>query len=213
MIKRAASLKTQAYNLILEAIMRNEIEPDQVYSEQWFATRFHISRTPVREALLQLREEGMIETKLARGIIVKPISLKDAREIFQVRMAIEGFCSATLAGEVREGNPQALKTLERVETLLGNEAAGFSDLDLQFHYEIVNFSDNQNFVQITEQKRNRINLYWDTSRNIPERVKKSHQEHQRIFEALRSGSEEKAYMLSTEHLRNVYRDIVEVLKS
>ena len=104
MIGRAKSLNVQAYDLISDAIIQSIIKRNEIYSEQWFADRFQISRTPVRKALLQLRAEGMIETLPNRGIIVKPLSRIDARGIFQMRMAVEGFCASELTRQIQAGN-------------------------------------------------------------------------------------------------------------
>lgn len=212
MIKRQVPLKEQVYELILEAIIKNEIKSDEVYSEQWFAEKFQISRTPVREAILQLREEGMIETITNRGVIVKPISLEDAREVFQLRMAIEGFCSQYLAKEVKKKNPKALETLKYIEELMSDESGtAFSVLDLEFHYKIVEFSENQKFIQLLVQLRNRLVVYWGTSRGIPERTPKAFEEHIKLLDAIRVGDKDLAYKYSIEHLINIYTDISELL--
>lgn len=208
MIKRQVPLKEQVYELILEAIIKNEIKSGEVYSEQWFAEKFQISRTPVREALLQLREEGMIETIANKGVIVKPISLEDAREVFQLRMAIEGFCSNYLAEEVAKENPKAIATLKYLEELMSDESGtAFSVLDLDFHHKIIEFSENQKLLQLIAQLKNRMVVYWGTSRGIPQRTPKAYEEHTRLLDAIRNGDNNLAYKYSTEHLQNIYNDI------
>ena len=68
-IRKPISLKKQAYEAIRTAVLQRELKRNLIYSEQWFADRFQISRTPVREALLQLRNEGLIEVLPNRGVI------------------------------------------------------------------------------------------------------------------------------------------------
>ena len=101
-IKKSASLKTQAYDSIREAVINHTININEIYSEKWFADNFQISRTPVREALLQLRSEGLIEVLPNRGVIVKPMTMKDAKDIYQTRIMVESFCASYLAQHSKE---------------------------------------------------------------------------------------------------------------
>ncbi len=111
-IRRSATLKEQAYQAILDGIVSQKIQRGQIYSEQWFADSFQISRTPVREALLQFRLEGLMEVLPNRGVKVRTFSRQDALNTFQLRAAIEGFCAANLARHHQE--PEARLSLRRI---------------------------------------------------------------------------------------------------
>ena len=92
-----ATLKERAYASIRDAIINRQIRRDMIYSEQWFAEKFGVSRTPVREALLQLRNEGLVDVIPNRGMIIRNLTMDDAKHLFQMRGASEGFCAAHLA--------------------------------------------------------------------------------------------------------------------
>ena len=91
------SLKAQVYEYLKQAIINGDLKVGEIYSEQYFADKLSISRTPVREAILQLQHENMVEVKANRGIIVKPLLLDEIKKIIETRLAIEGYSSSILA--------------------------------------------------------------------------------------------------------------------
>lgn len=99
-IKRIA-LKEQAYNYLKNAILEVEIESRGIYSEQHFADRLNVSRTPIREAVLQLSQEGLVEIHPHLGVSIRELSAAEIEELFQVRTAIEGYCRKTAAEGAR----------------------------------------------------------------------------------------------------------------
>lgn len=74
------SLKAQVYEYLKQAIINGDLKIGEIYSEQYFADKLSISRTPVREAILQLQHENMVEVKANRGIIVKPLLLDEIKK-------------------------------------------------------------------------------------------------------------------------------------
>ena len=91
------SLKAQVYEYLKQAIINGDLKVGEIYSEQYFADKLSISRTPVREAILQLQHENMVEVKANRGIIVKPLLLDEIKKIIETRLAIEGYSYYILA--------------------------------------------------------------------------------------------------------------------
>ncbi len=213
MIVRAQALKTQAYNLILSAIKEQEIEPGRIYSEQWFAEKFGISRTPVREALLQLRNEGMVDTLSNRGIMIKPMSIEDAESIYQTRTAIEGFCAANLARGVKASDPEALEVLKKVEELLNTkDSTRKLDIDLEFHRQMILYAKNVRLESVFNQMFNRMSVYWNVSTEILGRSERAYQEHTKILNAIKEGESLKAYELSQWHMKQMCSEVTELLK-
>ena len=78
------SLKAQVYEYLKQAIINGDLKVGEIYSEQYFADKLSISRTPVREAILQLQHENMVEVKANRGIIVKPLLLDEIKKIIEI---------------------------------------------------------------------------------------------------------------------------------
>ena len=85
MIKRI-TLKHQAYDYLYHAVLKGEILPTQVYSEQYFADLMGISRTPVREAVMQLSQEGFLQVYPNKGFSVKKVKAEEVEELFGYRV-------------------------------------------------------------------------------------------------------------------------------
>lgn len=201
-IRRPASLKRLAYESIRTAVLQRQLKRNVIYSEQWFADKFKISRTPVREALLQLRAEGLIDVLPNRGVIIHPLTVQDARDICHMRAAIEGYCSAYLAQHAQE--PEARKALERVETVLERCRQNFNYEDeLQFHWEIIQYSNNQEFLASVSRMRTKIDVFWNVSAEGENRHTEIYYEHKEILDSMKRGDAFGAREASERHLEIV----------
>lgn len=90
-----ASLKQKAYDLIKERIINSEYKPNEFLNEKQLTEELKLSRTPVREAMITLSQEGFLEIIPKRGIRVVPLSADDVMSIFQVRTLIEPWLART----------------------------------------------------------------------------------------------------------------------
>jgi len=209
-IVKTPRLKEQVYNSILSALRDGTIKPDYIYSEQWFTDYFdyEVSRTPVREALLQLRSEGLIEALPNRGFVIKRPTLKEAQHIFQMRAAIEGFCAAHLAKH--HNTPEGIAALDRIEASMCSwrKSCSYEDC-IQFHVETIEFSRNPFFISQFEQQRIKISIFWQSLMEAEHRSAEVDVEHSKILEYMRSGDIQNAYSASIYHsqtsLENIQR--------
>lgn len=205
-IRKPISLKKQAYEAIRTAVLQRELKRNLIYSEQWFADRFQISRTPVREALLQLRNEGLIEVLPNRGVIIKPVTFEDAKNIFQMRCAIEGYCSAYLAKNAYKKG--GIEALERVETILERCREDFNYADeLQFHLEIIQYTNNIEFINQFSRMRTKIDVFWNEIVGRENRHAEIYVEHKAILDAMKAGNAKLAQEASDQHLMLVLEKI------
>ena len=106
------SYKEQAYRLIKEAILFNRFRVGAIYSQDDICKELGISRTPVREALLELQKDGYVSFSRGKGVQVVPVSDRDARDILETRMYIECInaggepcCPAGPSGHAGEPGP------------------------------------------------------------------------------------------------------------
>ena len=197
-IRKPVSLKKQIYEAIRTAILQRELDRDMIYSEKWFADRFEISRTPVREALLQLRDEGFVEVLPNRGVIIKPLTLEDATNIYHMRAAIEGYCTAYLARHATEKS--GIETLKRVEVLLEKCRENFNYADeMQFHLEIIQYTKNVEFIKLYSRMRTKIDVFWNEVVN-EDRPDEIYEEHKAILDAMKAGDADGARKASEHHL-------------
>lgn len=199
-IKKSASLKEQAYKEILDAIVTKQMQRGQIYSEQWFADSLQISRTPVREALLQLRTEGLIEVRPNRGVVVRDLTEEDARNLMQMRSAIESYCAAYMAEHFRE--PEAKASIERIRASMERCHENFNQTDEMFiHEEIIRFSHNPLFIQQFDNLRTKIEVFWWDVIQTNNRREDVYREHKYIIDSIAVGDPYEARRASMTHSR------------
>ena len=91
-MKEKSFLQMQAYDSIKNGILNGELEPGQLYSETKLSAKIGISRTPMREALQCLSQDGYITIIPSKGFMIRQLNEKDMKDSIQIRCAIEGFC-------------------------------------------------------------------------------------------------------------------------
>lgn len=198
-IQRSDSLKAQAYKIIKDDMLAGRIDRETVYSEQWFATRLQISRTPVREAILQLRNEGLIEALPNRGIRIKKISIEEARSLSQMRIAIEGYSAFYLAEHIGEAKFQ--KAVENLEKIIAKSQKEYNRINgIQFHQEMVDCICNSDFSKQYKAMRAKIDLFWDQCSHLDNRQEASYKEHQAILSCIKKGDGAAAFKSVNDHL-------------
>jgi len=104
-------LAESVYEQIFDAIVSGTIPPGSRLIQESLAAELAVSRTPVREALLHLEQEGILEFVQRRGFFVRDIAEDDINDLYEARIAIEGFAARVVA---EKGNPSALAKLEQI---------------------------------------------------------------------------------------------------
>jgi len=164
--RRDHTLMQMAYSELRESIITNQIKPGDVLSEQQIAITLNISRTPVREALAILENEGLVEIRRGIGAFVKPLSYDDILNIFEVRRSLEAlamksaihYITAQDIQNMRERFTAILAQCENNEPL---DAAEFASLDADFHGMIIDRSKNpyvQRFMRSINSNVQRIQI-------------------------------------------------------
>lgn len=141
-LKESKSLAQDAYNDIRRRIYCTEIKPGDLIKESSIAEELGISRTPVREAMKMLVSEDILEVRDGVGTFVKIFSFKDIKHIFEVRKALEVIAVKT---SIHRIPMEKLEELEnRFKTVMKGELSkeDFSDLDMEVHKLIFNYSEN-----------------------------------------------------------------------
>jgi DNA-binding GntR family transcriptional regulator len=135
-IQRPESLADLAYTTLRASIRTGKLEPETLYSEVQIANRLRISRTPVREALIELSRQGIVEILPQRGFRLRRISAEEQREVFDLRTLIEVYAARRLA-EVASGEHVELlrRILVRQEGAV-DDVERFIETDEEFHIAI-----------------------------------------------------------------------------
>ena len=138
------TLQNLAYERIKTLLINGKLEFDEVYFANQFAEILGVSRTPIREALLQLTAEGFFISLRGRGFKIKEFSEKEIRDFFETRKMIEAYVIEQLVEAVDEGDLKPLEdSLKRM--LNGHdqeETYRFLDADKSFHMNLIHSYKN-----------------------------------------------------------------------
>jgi DNA-binding GntR family transcriptional regulator len=132
-VSRVETLARQTYAAIRMSIRSGTIAPDGFYSEVQLAQALGISRTPVREALIELEREGLIEIIPQRGFRLRTISEAERREAYELRILIETNVVRRLAKDASEADIAVLRGILDDQARAIAEPAAFLDADEEFH--------------------------------------------------------------------------------
>ncbi|MBL0253140.1 MAG: GntR family transcriptional regulator [Polaromonas sp.] len=189
------------------AIIDHELQAGEKLKEQRIADQFGVSRTLVRQALYQLSQKHLIRIEQARGAFVATPSIKEAREVFGVRMALESAMVESLVANITaQKNQQArLRTHIKAEAVFANRSADASNrIELlgDFHVLMAELLDNDVLAQLLQDLISRcalITLLYQ-SKNA---ASHSHDEHVEILQAIVNKDASKAKKLMHSHLQSV----------
>lgn len=209
------SLSEQAYRLLRRAVLRNLLPPGSVASEREIMERFGISRTPAREALLRLRDEGLVEMLPRRGIRVLPLSVRDVREIHQIARALELEAALTLTNDrPQEALAEVGRHLSAMEeATAAQDRDAWVEADTAFHLAIVAHSGNRRLIQSYNGLRvltDRARLFVLPIRPFP---RQSTLEHREMFEAMLAGDDAHVARLYRQHWERTTNEMIGIIEA
>ena len=201
-IKQPESLARMAYEAIRQSILSGQWQIGELYNEKAIAADLGISRTPVREALLELASQDLIIFMPRRGLMLNRFNLRDVDEIFELRKAIEQASVEKIA------NPSPLPDLLAIEeSLLEQRKAvnqkdymAFIEADRKFHTSFTTLTNNSRMISIVENIRDMIQVMGIKALSLEGRAVKVIEEHQAIFKAVKEGHVKKARNFMAYHL-------------
>jgi DNA-binding GntR family transcriptional regulator len=200
-LKIPENLTQQAYRHIRDEIIQGRLDGRQHLTENYFADRFRISKSPVREALNRLESEGLITIVPRRGAFVAELSVHDIEEIFELREALEAAVvrDAVLNDKVLSHMRTAVMSANQYREK--NDKANYIRADASFHTTLVEASSNSRLKKILENMRNQMLIV--RARTFELSSHTSVKQHQSILEAIEAGDREQAANLMAEHIRSV----------
>lgn len=205
------SLKEQAYNYLKDLIINNKLEYGTIYSETKLSKEIHISRTPFRDAIHLLAQEEYIDIIPSKGFCLHKITEKDLNETYQMRSAIECYCTRHLAEHCKEENSQ--ECFSRLDEFLAqmnrimeqtHSIDEFWVYDSKFHLEIINSLENSMFSKVFEQYMHKITSLAKQSLHSSHRMEHTYAEHRDILNAMKEGRVEEVTDLTLLHMDNQY---------
>jgi DNA-binding GntR family transcriptional regulator len=197
------TVKKDVVAYLKQAIIAGDLRPGERLVEPLLAEQLKVSRTPVREAIFQLENEGLVERIPYRGAVVASISSRDVSEIYTIKSAIEGLAARLACQNV---TPLQIKQLR--DLLKQMEAyAKKGDLDQytgvsrSFHLQIVEIADNRWLLDVYRRLDPPIHGLRILALSLPGRPKNSVREHRAILEAIAGEDGEEAEVLTQQHVK------------
>ncbi len=201
-------LQQEAYQYIKDRILSGELGYNQIYSESQIAREVGISRTPVRDAVHLLYQEGYLDIIPNKGFALHRMNEQDVLETYEVRSAIEGYCCRKLAGKkgteaaehLAAGLEESLRRQQEIFTN-GGDPEAFSQEDRNFHWLLVQSSENAAFQEFFGQYMYKLQRLAALSLQKPRRMEETLAEHRKIYQAIRDGDPQAAYSAVLDHMQ------------
>lgn len=202
-------------HLIREGIKRGRYAPGQRLPEVDLTRQLGVSRGPLREALSRLAAEGVLEIEPYRGAMVRRLTRRDVRNLYQVREVLEGQAAALAADRVHEGDHAdrlraAVADMRSWRGRSEPDAYSYMDANTAFHGLIVDLAGNQVLTDLMTQLRtNAFRLQLVNLMSAPAR-EASIREHELVAEAILAGDARAAEAAMRQHVRRSYDAVLHV---
>jgi len=202
----ARALTENVHAKIRDCILSAELKPNKRLVEIELAEWLRVSRTPVREALLRLEQEGFVIRD--RGWVVREYKPAEVRSRLECRLAVEGYAARLASARRTDGHLRALRELIATMSAPGVERYAFNELNDRFHRTITEAADNPTLLSLHAQTK--MN-YWDLS--FPVVFSKDDDltvggQHEALCAALEAGDGDAAERVAREHVRHTLNIVI-----
>jgi DNA-binding GntR family transcriptional regulator len=199
------NLRERVYQALKEMIIFKEIPPGEKLDEDSLANQLGVSRTPIRESLYRLENEGIVKIIPRRGAFIVKHSKESINEILSVREVLEGLSAREAANHITDAALEVLESLsekfsESNVRLLSKE---YLQVDVKFHKTIIEASKNEWLISLMNILNDHIQMLRLRTVTFQGRPEQSLSEHRRILEALKARDPLLAESLMREHINNV----------
>ena len=208
---RAANLTDAVYEHIRSEIVRGQLRPNERLVEAEIAERLQVSRTPVRECLQRLAADGLVVSR-RRGWIVYEHTIDQIRDIYETRMALEGYATRLATERATQQQIQDIaEILLDSAGILHEPRQHLVGVNDRFHDAIVEASGNKQLVAFI--KRNRLYYfnYRVAAMYTDDEAAASRDQHERLVDALVSRDSDRAEAITRDHIATALRVIQDKL--
>lgn len=204
---RHQTLTWRVYHDIVRLISSGKLVAGSRLDEQQIANELGVSRTPLREAITRLVQDGLIENRPYRGNFVRKFTAKEVSDLYEVRKVLESLAvrlatphmTADTIAELRE-------ILVEIDTALkASDMEAYGLADQHFHAAVAHHSGNDTLIAMLEQLRGQIQLIRTMANQNPDVVEITAMERPEIIDAMAQGDVDRAAQLMEEHIELVRR--------
>lgn len=196
-------LADEVYNQLLTAITSGDIGPDDRLVQEKLAAEMQISRTPIREALLRLEQEGVLATSPRGGFVLYRMDEGEVKELYQARAAIEGQAARILA---HHNDPQInamlRKTIETEEDIASPTVRAYFEANRKIHRRFVELVNNRYLLEMFDSIWNRAVSFQLFAAIENADLSKSLGDHMALLQAIETGDKGQALEVFTLHIQD-----------
>lgn len=208
MAKKHLSVLT--YEILKEKIILGELQPGSMLNEREIAENLGVSRTPVREAIQRLLQEGWTESGNGKSIRVSTVTARDVEEVLQVRKLIENHAIEYL---FKEGEPKVLAgqlycVLSKMKKTV-QDLRNFIKLDLAFHNLIIRSSGNSRIIKLWAAIHDELTRFFMMVLVDPKELPEITEEHEAFISALWAQDQDECMQIMGQHHKRNYTSLLE----
>ena len=204
-------IRDGVYEHIRADILSCVLLPGARIFENDLAKRYDVSKSPVRDALLRLQEQGLIEVLPRKGYLIRPISKSDAYDLYEMRLLLE---KSSLRRACNEASDEDLASLDKFRAVDNGDLVHWVMYNRNFHRRITELSGNSRMARITAEvidQFDRLTFVGVSSAPSETTSEKSVAEHVEIIDALQARDRSKVTKLITKHITKSQKRLFSVL--
>lgn len=209
------SLVELAYERVKQRILDNQYYPGYQALENEVAEDLGMSRTPVREALIRLKHEGLVELIPRRGLRVVPVLADDMKEIYDVLTSLESMAAELLAKRKPDAatlEPMKEATRDMEVALKNDDLDAWATADEKFHRALIELCGNRRLANMANTVRDQGHRARMVTLRLREKPSASVDEHEQVLRAIENGDWETARDVHYQHRRRASEELTEILE-
>ncbi|MFQ9934199.1 MAG: GntR family transcriptional regulator [Lachnospiraceae bacterium] len=203
------SLTGFVFNRLREDILNGKYKENDELKEMAIAKELNVSRTPVREAIRQLEFEGLVESIPNKATYVIGISIKDVKDIYEMRASLERLCAKKAIDNMTDDIMEKLEEIVDL-SMFYNEKGKYDnilELDNRFHELLYEAANSKMLRHTLSDFHHYLQRIRHTTLSGETRAKQAVCEHRDILEAIKSKDTDRAMMLAEQHIINSINNI------
>ncbi len=209
------SLVEMAYEQVKRRILDNQYHPGYQALEQEVAEDLGMSRTPVREALIRLKHEGLVELIPRRGMRVVPVVADDMKEIYDVLTSLESMAAELLAQRKPDATtlePMVSATRDMEAALADDDLDAWAEADERFHRALIDLCGNRRLANMANTVRDQGHRARMVTLRLREKPLASADEHHQLLKAIEKGDWQTARDVHYNHRKRASTELTDILE-
>ena len=204
-----------AYTRLKNEIRTNRLPPGFQATEPEIALQLGMSRTPVREALIRLESEGLVELIPRRGARILPINVNDMKEIYEILTSLEPDVAANIAAKnptEAELHPLEKATVDMETALEKDDLDAWADADDRFHVHMLDLHGNRRLREFILELNDQAHRSRIVTLRLRDKPIKSNHEHRKILKLIRSGNVDGTRNAFRAHRQRAAQELLSLLE-